>query len=122
MLTASYSLMKGYAFTFIAILHSITVIATFIWLPFGKFFHIFQRPDTLRSAVLGHGLSARHVHGMHDPASAGDTPRLLARHPAHVHPRGPGRLGRHVSDHAMVFRKAVAECGALRAPVAAQMQ
>jgi hypothetical protein len=51
MLTASYSWMKGYAFTFIAILHAITVIATFIWLPFGKFFHIFQRP-----AQLGVGL------------------------------------------------------------------
>lgn len=47
MLTASYSWMKGYAFTFIAILHAITVIATFLWLPFGKFFHIFQRPAQL---------------------------------------------------------------------------
>jgi hypothetical protein len=28
-------------------LHAITVIATFIWLPFGKFFHIFQRPAQL---------------------------------------------------------------------------
>src|SRR5690606_35515749 len=47
MLTASYTWMKGYAFTFIAILHAITVIATFLWLPFGKFFHIFQRPAQL---------------------------------------------------------------------------
>jgi hypothetical protein len=47
MLTASYTWMKGYAFTFISILHAITVIATFIWLPFGKFFHIFQRPAQL---------------------------------------------------------------------------
>lgn len=47
MLTASYTWMKGYGFTFIAILHAITVIATFIWLPFGKFFHIFQRPAQL---------------------------------------------------------------------------
>lgn len=44
MLTASYTWMKGYAYEFIAILHAITVIATFLWLPFGKFFHIFQRP------------------------------------------------------------------------------
>ena len=44
MLTASYTWMKGYAYDFIAILHAITVIATFLWLPFGKFFHIFQRP------------------------------------------------------------------------------
>lgn len=47
MLTMSYTWMKGYAYTFIAILHAITVIATFLWLPFGKFFHIFQRPAQL---------------------------------------------------------------------------
>jgi hypothetical protein len=44
MLTASYTWLKGYAYDFIAILHAITVIVTFLWLPFGKFFHIFQRP------------------------------------------------------------------------------
>jgi nitrate reductase gamma subunit len=44
MLTASYTWLKGYGYDFIAILHAITVIATFLWLPFGKFFHIFQRP------------------------------------------------------------------------------
>ncbi len=47
MLTASYTWMKGYGFTFVSILHAVTVIATFIWLPFGKFFHIFQRPAQL---------------------------------------------------------------------------
>jgi hypothetical protein len=47
MLTASYTWMKGYGYTFIAVLHAITVIATFVWLPFGKFFHIFQRPAQL---------------------------------------------------------------------------
>lgn len=47
MLTASYSWMKGYGYTFISILHAITVIGTFLWLPFGKFFHIFQRPAQL---------------------------------------------------------------------------
>lgn len=44
MLTASYTWMKGYAYDFLAIFHAITVIFTFLWLPFGKFFHIFQRP------------------------------------------------------------------------------
>lgn len=44
MLTASYTWLRGYAYDFIAILHAITVIMTFLWLPFGKFFHIFQRP------------------------------------------------------------------------------
>jgi len=47
MLTVSYSWMEGYAYTFIAILHAVTVIATFLWLPFGKFFHVFQRPAQL---------------------------------------------------------------------------
>ena len=39
MLTASYTWMEGYAYTFIAILHAITVI--------GTFFHVFQRPAQL---------------------------------------------------------------------------
>jgi hypothetical protein len=47
MLTASYTWMKGYAYDFIAILHAITVIGTLLWLPFGKFFHIIQRPAQL---------------------------------------------------------------------------
>jgi len=47
MLTASYTWMNGYAYDFIANLHALTVIITFLWLPFGKFFHIFQRPAQL---------------------------------------------------------------------------
>lgn len=47
MLTASYTWMRGYAYDFIAILHAITVILTLLWLPFGKFFHIFMRPAQL---------------------------------------------------------------------------
>jgi hypothetical protein len=39
--------MRGYAYDFIATLHAITVILTLLWLPFGKFFHIFQRPAQL---------------------------------------------------------------------------
>ena len=39
--------MKGYAYDFLAILHAVTVIFTLLWLPFGKFFHIFQRPAQL---------------------------------------------------------------------------
>src|SRR5690606_13995407 len=46
-LTASYTWMKGYAYDFLAILHAVTVIFTLLWLPFGKFFHIFQRPAQL---------------------------------------------------------------------------
>lgn len=47
MLTASYTWMRGYGYDFLAILHALTVIFTLLWLPFGKFFHIFQRPAQL---------------------------------------------------------------------------
>ena len=47
MLTASYTWMKGYAYDFLAILHAITVITGLLYLPFGKFFHVFQRPAQL---------------------------------------------------------------------------
>jgi hypothetical protein len=47
LLTVSYTWMKGYGYEFLAILHAITVIFTLLWLPFGKFFHIFQRPAQL---------------------------------------------------------------------------
>jgi hypothetical protein len=44
MLTASYTWMKGYGYDFLAILHAVVVIVTLLYLPFGKLFHIFQRP------------------------------------------------------------------------------
>jgi len=44
LLWVSYEWMHGYAYDFLAILHAITVIGTLLWLPFGKLFHIFQRP------------------------------------------------------------------------------
>jgi hypothetical protein len=39
--------MRGYAYDFLAILHAATVIVTLLWLPFGKLFHVFQRPAQL---------------------------------------------------------------------------
>jgi hypothetical protein len=50
-LTVSYTWMRGYAYSFLAILHALTVIFTLLWLPFGKFFHIFQRPAQLGVAL-----------------------------------------------------------------------
>jgi hypothetical protein len=47
MLTASYTWMRGYAYDFLAILHAAIVIVTLLWLPFGKLFHVFQRPAQL---------------------------------------------------------------------------
>lgn len=43
-LTYSYQFMKGLAFDFLAVTHAISVIIFLIWIPFGKFFHIIQRP------------------------------------------------------------------------------
>jgi len=47
LLTVSYTWLKGYGYEFLAITHAVTVIFTLLWLPFGKFFHIFQRPAQL---------------------------------------------------------------------------
>jgi nitrate/nitrite transporter NarK len=63
LLTASYTWMKGYAYDFLAILHAATVIVTLLYLPFGKFFHIFQRPAQLGVSFYkeagAHGEQAR---------------------------------------------------------------
>jgi hypothetical protein len=47
-LTASTHLLHGLDYGFLSMLHAVTVIFTLLYLPFGKFFHIFQR-----SAQLG---------------------------------------------------------------------
>ncbi|HWH70083.1 MAG TPA: hypothetical protein VNT26_11910, partial [Candidatus Sulfotelmatobacter sp.] len=47
LLTVSYTWLKGYGYDFLALVHAGTVIFTLLWLPFGKFFHIFQRPAQL---------------------------------------------------------------------------
>lgn len=74
LLTASYTWMEGYAYQFLAILHAVTVIFGLLWLPFGKFFHIFQRPaqigvrfykevgvlsDAARCRRCGHAFTSR---------------------------------------------------------------
>ena len=47
MLVVSYEWMSGYAYEFLSITHAMTVIFTLLWLPFGKLFHLFQRPAQL---------------------------------------------------------------------------
>jgi hypothetical protein len=44
MLVVSYSWLNGFAYEFLSITHAVTVIFTLLWMPFGKFFHLFQRP------------------------------------------------------------------------------
>jgi hypothetical protein len=39
--------LRGSFYGFLAIIHAITVIGALLFLPFGKFFHIFQRPAQL---------------------------------------------------------------------------
>jgi nitrate reductase gamma subunit len=46
-LTVSTLWLRGSFYEFLAILHAVTVIAALLYLPFGKFFHIFQRPAQL---------------------------------------------------------------------------
>jgi NNP family nitrate/nitrite transporter-like MFS transporter len=57
-LTVSVTWLRGSLYPFLAILHAITVIAALLYLPFGKFFHIFQRPAQL-GVKLYHEVGAR---------------------------------------------------------------
>ena len=58
-LTASTHFLGGLQYGFLSQLHAVTVIFTLLYLPFGKFFHIFQRPAQLgvsfykRAGALG---------------------------------------------------------------------
>lgn len=47
MLTASSLWFEGYMYPFISLLHQATVIMTLFYLPFGKLFHIVQRPASI---------------------------------------------------------------------------
>lgn len=47
MLTASSFWLEGYMYSFIALSHQALVIMTLFYLPFGKFFHIVQRPASV---------------------------------------------------------------------------
>lgn len=63
LLWVSYEWMHGYAYEFLAIIHAVTVILTLLWLPFGKFFHIFQRPAQLGVAFYkDHGKASEQAH------------------------------------------------------------
>lgn len=47
MLWVSYEWLHGYYYGALAQIHAFTVIGTLIYLPFGKLFHVFQRPASL---------------------------------------------------------------------------
>ena len=52
MLTFSAHFLRGAGYTVLSLVHAVTVSATLLYLPFGKFLHLFQRP--LHLAVLLH--------------------------------------------------------------------
>ena len=60
-LTISQIWLGGAFYAFIAVMHAITVIAGLLYLPFGKFFHIFQRPAQL--GVKLYQLAGEHGEG-----------------------------------------------------------
>jgi len=50
-LTWDYEFMQGHTYEFMAVTHAVVVILFLLWMPFGKFFHIFQRPAQLGVAI-----------------------------------------------------------------------
>ena len=49
-----YTFLQGKTYQFMAVIHAITVILFLVWLPFGKFFHIFQRLAQLGANLYRH--------------------------------------------------------------------
>jgi hypothetical protein len=47
LLTLSSSLLEGEGYEFLAIIHMATVVLTLVFIPFGKFFHVIQRPASV---------------------------------------------------------------------------
>jgi NNP family nitrate/nitrite transporter-like MFS transporter len=80
-LTVSQEWLRGSAYSFLQILHAITVIAGLLYLPFGKFFHIFQRPAQL-------GVKLYHMEGAKDAGAI--CPRCGQRFASAMHIRDLG--------------------------------
>jgi len=47
LLTLSSVLLEGEGYEFLAIIHMASVVLTLVFIPFGKFFHVIQRPASL---------------------------------------------------------------------------
>jgi hypothetical protein len=75
-LTVSQEWLRGASYSFLAIIHAITVIAGLIYMPFGKFFHIFQRPAQL-------GVKLYHMTGDSGPGAI--CPRCNQRFASALH-------------------------------------
>lgn len=46
-----YTYLEGKTFQFMSVAHAVTVVLFLVWIPFGKFFHIFQRPAQLGANI-----------------------------------------------------------------------
>lgn len=75
-LTASTTWLRGNFYDFLSILHAITVVAGLLYLPFGKFFHIFQRPAQI-------GVKLYQAAGESDPGAR--CPRCGERFASQMH-------------------------------------
>jgi hypothetical protein len=64
LLTFSSSLLEGRGYEFLAVLHMAVVVLTLMFIPFGKFFHVIQRPASVgvevykRAAIANDGMHA----------------------------------------------------------------
>lgn len=83
MLTVSYTWMRGHAYEFLAVLHAMTVIVTLLWLPFGKLFHVFQRPAQLGVSFY-QDAGARAEPAACRRCGAGFAPQMMVRDLAEV--------------------------------------
>jgi hypothetical protein len=59
LLTFSSLLLDGRSYDFLAIVHMVTVVLTLVFIPFGKFFHVIQRPAEIGVDVFKRTALAR---------------------------------------------------------------
>ncbi|MBB5868987.1 nitrate reductase gamma subunit [Allocatelliglobosispora scoriae] len=71
LLTFSSVLLHGGGYEFLAILHMVSVVFTLLYLPFGKFFHIVQRPAAVGMQLFKYTALARGVRERSDRAPRG---------------------------------------------------
>lgn len=86
MLTFSTHLLDGRGYPALSLVHAIVVTATLLYLPFGKFFHIFQRPAQLSVALYRRADAASPAQacrscgeGFAGPQHVADLKRVLER-------------------------------------------
>jgi nitrate reductase gamma subunit len=62
MLTVSHQFLDGAFYSFLNVLHALTVVLGLMYIPFGKLFHIFQRPGNLGVAFYQRAADAGPAH------------------------------------------------------------